>query len=171
MGLAAEIKRPFCDLGNRVRDNGNMSIPMNIQDQNQPAEREPAITVLDDEQVWELIESTRFARLGTLGEDGFVHITPLNIVTNREKIYFRTTAGSKLTQLILEEKVTVQFDRAEGHYAHSVNVFATARLLTDSHEIDEVKKLNLAPWLDTEKLEFVELTPQKVTGRGFRLGH
>lgn len=171
MGLAAEIKRPFCDLGNKVRDNGNMSIPMNIQDQNQPAEKEPAITVLDDEQVWELIKGTRFARLGTLGEDGFVHITPLNIVTDGEKIFFRTAAGSKLTQLILEEKVTVQFDRAEGHHAHSVNVFATARLLTGSQEIDEVKKLNLAPWLDTEKLEFVELTPQKVTGRRFRLGH
>lgn len=142
---------------------------MNIQGQNQ-TEKEPPITVLDDEQTWELIKGTRFARLGTIGEDGFAHITPLNIVTDGVKIFFRTAAGSKLTQLTLEEKVTVQFDRAEGHHAHSVNVFATARLLTDTQDINYVQKLNLEPWLDTEKLEFVELTPVKLTGRRFRLG-
>ena len=64
----------------------------------------------------------------------------------------------------------MQFDRAEGNHAYSVNVFATARLLTETREIDYVGKLNLEPWLDTEKLEFVELTPQKMTGRRFRLG-
>ncbi|WP_421083339.1 pyridoxamine 5'-phosphate oxidase family protein [Rothia nasimurium] len=146
-----------------------MSIPMNIQGQKQQ-EAEQTVTVLTDEQIWELIENTRFARLGTVDEDGYVHITPLNIVTDGVRIFFRTAKGSKLTQLILNDKVTLQFDRAEGHQAHSVNVFATARVLTDTRDIDYVTKLNLAPWLDTEKLEFVELTPHQLTGRRFRLG-
>lgn len=148
---------------------GCMSIPMNIQGK-KTAEQEPVVTVLTEEQIWELIEGTRFARLGTVGEDGYVHITPLNIVTDGVRIFFRTASGSKLTQLLMNEKVTVQFDRAEGNHAYSVNVFATARLLTETRDIDYVGKLNLEPWLDTEKLEFVELTPQKMTGRRFRLG-
>lgn len=148
---------------------GVMSIPMNIKGQ-QSAPEEPVVTVLTDEQVWDLIQGTRFARLGTVGEDGFVHITPLNIVTDGVKIFFRTAAGSKLTQLLLEEKVTLQFDRVEGKSAHSVNVFAQARLLTDTREIEYVGKLNLEPWLDTQKLELVELTPVSMTGRRFRLG-
>lgn len=146
-----------------------MSIPLNIQGR-QSVPEEPIVTVLTDEQVWDLIQGTRFARLGTVGEDGFVHITPLNVVTDGVKIFFRTASGSKLTQLLLEEKVTLQFDRVEGKSAYSVNVFAQARLLTDTRELEYVSKLNLEPWLNTQKLELVELTPVSMTGRRFRLG-
>ncbi len=148
---------------------GCMSMPMNIQGQHK-SEPEPTVTVLTDEQVWELIEGTRFARLGTVDEDGYVHITPLNIVTDGVRIFFRTAAGSKVTQLLLNDRVTVQFDRVEGLHAYSVNIFGTARLLTETRELDYMNTLNLEPWLDTVKLEGVEITPVRVTGRRFLLG-
>ena len=142
---------------------------MNIHGRTAPAQ-EPVLTVLTEQEVQDLLDQTRFARLGTVDPQGYVHITPVNIVADGGKIYFRTAAGSKLTQLLLEEKVTLQADRVEGGQAYSFNVFARARLLTDSQELEYVSSLPLDPWLGTEKLEWVELSPQKLEGRRFRLG-
>lgn len=130
--------------------------------------REPILPLTENE-IWELTEHLRFARLGT-NDEGTVHITPLNVVVNNKKFYFRTASGSKLTQLILNEKVTVQFDRVGGGEAYSVNVFGTARLLTGTEEIAEAQKLHITPWVNSTKLEFVEITPERVVGRKFVLG-
>ncbi|MDO4916386.1 MAG: pyridoxamine 5'-phosphate oxidase family protein [Rothia sp. (in: high G+C Gram-positive bacteria)] len=143
---------------------------MNIHhEDNHSNESASMITILSQEECWNLAQKTTFARLGTLA-DGEVFITPLNIVTHENKLYFRTAAGSKLTQLILNEKVTIEFDKAEGGSAYSVNIFGSARLLTDSDEIQRASLLGLNPWVNTEKIEFVEVTPRKMTGRRFKLG-
>lgn len=126
------------------------------------------VTILTDEECWALAEKTEFARLGTM-MDGEIFITLVNITVSAGKIYFRTAAGSKLTNLLLDEKVTIQFDQIEGKNAYSVNVHGTARLLTDSKEIEEATSLGLNPWLETEKIEFVEITPTSSTGRRFLL--
>ncbi|MEX3610416.1 pyridoxamine 5'-phosphate oxidase family protein [Rothia sp. LK2588] len=127
------------------------------------------VTVLTEEECWELAEQAPFARLGTVDE-GRVFIAPLNIAVHEGKIYFRTAAGSKLTRLQITEQVTVEFDRVEGGKAFSVNIHGTARLLTDTDEIDRARKLNIRTWLPTEKIEFVEITPTELTGRRFKLG-
>lgn len=147
-----------------------MTMPMNIQGRSATPADEPVSVELTEAQIWELLKDVRFARLGTIGEDGFAHITPLNIVSDGERIFFRTAQGSKLLQLTLDANVTIQADRVEGSRAHSINVFCRARQLVDSEEIAYVETLNLAPWLDTVKLEVVELTPVTMTGRRFRLG-
>lgn len=134
-----------------------------------PQDPQPRIQELDEQQCWELLSQARFARLGTLDE-GQIDITPLNIATDGQKIYFRTAKGHKLTQLTLNPTVAVEVDRAEGGTAVSVLVRGQARQLTDPEEIQHVESLALNPWLNTEKLEFVEITPTRVTGRRFRLG-
>lgn len=147
-----------------------MTMPMNIQGHGATPADEPVSVELSEAQIWELLKDVRFARLGTLGEDGFAHITPINIVSDGQRIFFRTAQGSKLLQLTLDSRVTLQTDRVEGDRAHSINVFCEARQLVDTDEISYVESLNLAPWLDTVKLEVVELTPVAMTGRRFRLG-
>lgn len=144
---------------------------MNIQSthQNPSAPQQAPVTELTEPECWELAEKTSFARLGTV-DNGEVFITPLNIVTSEGKIFFRTAHGSKLTNLILNEKVTIEFDKAEGGSAYSVNIFGTARLLTDSSELERAAQLPLTPWIRTEKIEFVEITPSAMTGRRFILG-
>ncbi len=142
---------------------------MNIHDPNRAEAHGNPVTILSEEECWELAEQTNFARLGTF-LDGEIYITPINIITDSGKIYFRTASGSKLTRLMIEEKVTVEFDRVEGGGAYSVNIHGVARLLTDSEEIAHAQSLNLEPWLHTEKIEFVEITPTSSSGRRFRLG-
>ena len=131
---------------------------------------ENPVTILNEEEIWALVQHQRFARLGTV-EDGIVHITPLNIAVADGRIYFQTAPGSKLTQLILDDKVTVQFDNVSGGEAYSVNIFGKARLLTGTDEIERASHLGINPWLNTVKLEFVEITPHELQGRKFVLGH
>lgn len=166
--LATRLKEPV--EGPENCHNVTMATPkLNIQGRNQHTQPANPVTILTDEECWQLAEKTNFARLGTV-ENGEVFITPLNIVASEGKIFFRTATGSKLTQLILEEKVTIEFDKAEGGQAYSVNIFGTARLLTDSEEIAKAQQLPLSPWVRTEKIEFVEITPRAMSGRRFILG-
>ena len=148
------------------------SHPMNIAGGN---EREDApqgspITQLSEQESWELLKQARFARLATRDGDE-IDITPLNIVTDGEKIYFRSAKGTKVLHLQLNPHVALEIDRASGSEAHSVVVRGTAAIITDADEVTRVEELGLRPWLNTEKLEFVEITPTRITGRSFRLGH
>lgn len=83
---------------------------MNIQGkeaaENPDTKDRAPIAPLTESEIWELAEHLRFARLGT-NDEGTIHITPVNMVMRDKKFYFRTAPGSKLTQLILDEKVTV----------------------------------------------------------------
>lgn len=145
-----------------------MTMPMNIQGQ-ASADQGPVSRELTQQEIWDLLKDIRFARLGTSGEDGYPHITPINIVTDGERIFFRTAQGSKLLHLTLDTKVTLQADRIEGKEAFSINVFCQAQQLVDTQDITYVESLHLDPWLDTLKLEVVALTPAAMTGRRFRL--
>lgn len=88
-----------------------------------------------------------------------------------EKIYFRSAKGTKVLHLQLNPNVALEIDRTAGSEAHSVVVRGTAAMITDADEIKRVEGLGLRPWLNTEKIEFVEITPTRITGRAFRLGH
>ena len=146
------------------------SHPMNIAGEHEDAPQGSPITELSEEQSWELLRRARFARLATRDGDE-IDITPLNIVTDGEKLYFRSAKGTKVLHLQLNPNVALEIDRTSGSEAHSVVVRGTAAMITDSAEIKRVEGLGLRPWLNTEKIEFAEITPTRITGRAFRLGH
>ena len=150
--------------------NAEHSHPMNIAHEHDDASQVPPITELSEQESWELLKQARFARLATRHGDE-IDITPLNIVTDGEKIFFRSAKGTKVLHLQLNPHVTVEIDRAAGSQAHSVVVRGTAEMITDTDRITYVEELGLRPWLETEKIEFVEITPTRITGRAFRLGH
>jgi hypothetical protein len=153
--------------------NDRMSNPMNISGHNPDKEaraHRPPVTELTPEQCWEHLYRARFGRIATMDGDE-IEITPINLVADDGKIYFRTAKGTKLLHLVLNEHVAVQVDQAQGGEAWSVIVRGTARQLTDPEETDRVDELPLRPWVGTTKLEYVEVAPTKVTGRVFHLGH
>lgn len=148
----------------------NTEHPMNIAHERDDSRQAPSVTELSEQESWELLKQSRFARLATRDGDE-IDITPLNIVTDGEKLFFRSAKGTKVLHLQLNPNVTVEIDRAAGSEAHSVVVRGTAAMITDTEQIKHVEELGLRPWLDTEKIEFVEITPTLITGRKFRLGH
>ena len=72
--------------------------------------------------------------------------------------------------LVAADEVVFETDEVTEHDAWSVVVRGTARILTDPEETAKVDALGLKPWLRTEKLEYVEIAPDYITGRAFRLG-
>ncbi|MCT1834255.1 pyridoxamine 5'-phosphate oxidase family protein [Kocuria palustris] len=139
--------------------------PLPEQDE-QPAQA-PA-EPLSEQQCWQLLGQSRFGRLGTRDGDE-IEITPVNFIADEGKLYFRSARGSKLLRLSLYSQVAFEVDHVAGGQAWSVIVRGHARTLTDPKDLERFERLDLRPWLDTVKLEVVEIDPYKVTGRRFSL--
>lgn len=124
----------------------------------------------DEARCLQLLAGASLGRLVTVS-DGRAEIYPVNYVLSREgKIYFRTAEGSKLAELTVHPDVVFQVDDIVDRSAWSVIVRGHARRLDGFDEINRAEELGLKPWIPTLKYNFVEITPQKLSGRGFTFG-
>lgn len=129
-----------------------------------------AITELDEARCLQLLASASLGRLVTVTA-GRAEIYPVNYVLSREgKLYFRTAEGGKLSELTIHPDVVFQVDDIVDRSAWSVVVRGHARRLDGFDEINRAEELGLKPWIPTLKYNFVEITPEKLSGRGFTFG-
>ena len=131
-------------------------------------EQDP-ITVLGDSDAWNLLSSVALGRLVT-SFGGQLEIFPVNIVTQNETVLFRTAEGTKLFTTVMTEKVLFEADDHTVAEGWSVIVRGTARVLSSSEEIREADTAVLMPWVPTEKLRYVRVTPNEISARRFRFG-
>ena len=127
------------------------------------------ILILDDEQCWQLLEGARHGRL-VVTVAGEPDIFPVNYVTSRRKLYFRTAPGNKLAELTINDRVLFETDGILSDQAWSVVLRGTARVLSQSTEIAEAEELGLESWVPTLKDFYVEIEPGSVSGRHFEFG-
>ena len=127
------------------------------------------ITVLDDREAWTLLSSVSLGRLVT-SFGGQLEIFPVNFVTQNDTVLFRTAEGTKLFTTVMNEKVLFEADDHTVAEGWSVIVRGTARLLISAEEIREADQTVLTPWVPTEKLRYVRVTPAEVSARRFRFG-
>lgn len=119
---------------------------------------------LDEAQCWELLRSQDLGRLGYHLVDE-VHIVPVNYVVDRQRVVFRTTPGSKLLGVVMDDDVAFEVDAAEAEDgAWSVLARGRARIL-EGDERREAEQLPLQPWSSGEKLTIVAIDVQTLTGR------
>jgi len=131
-------------------------------------EQDP-ITVLGDDESWDLLKSAALGRLVT-NVGGQLEIFPVNFVTQGRTLLFRTAEGTKLFGTVMNDKVLFEVDDHTVVEGWSVIVRGTARVLTAADEIHEADRAQLLPWIPTEKLRFVRITPNEVSGRRFIFG-
>ncbi len=131
-------------------------------------EQDP-ITVLGDSDAWNLLSSVALGRLVT-SFGGQLEIFPVNFVTQNQTVLFRTAEGTKLFTTVMNEKVLFEADDHTVAEGWSVIVRGTARVLSSSEEIREADKAVLMPWVPTEKLRYVRVTPSEISARRFRFG-
>lgn len=127
------------------------------------------ITVLDDREAWTLLSSVSLGRLVT-SFGGQLEIFPVNFVTQNGSVLFRTAEGTKLFTTVMNEKVLFEADDHTVAEGWSVIVRGTARVLTSAAEIREADQAGLMPWVPTEKLRYVRVTPTEVSARRFTFG-
>ena len=131
------------------------------------AENDGPVTELTLEECWELLEDEEFGRLAYRLVDE-VHLVPINYVTDGRSIMFRTASGNKLLAAALSSDVALEIDWHDDLAAWSVVARGRLRRLEES-EAHKVDDLAGRPWVPSLKYDVVELDPEVVTGRSFRL--
>src|ERR1700676_3726917 len=127
------------------------------------------VTVLSADESWGLLSSLSLGRLVTvLG--GQPEIFPVNFVTQRRTVLFRTAQGTKLFSAVMSGRVVFEADDHTVAEGWSVIVKGRAHMLTANAEIIEAEEAPLLPWTATLKPIFVRVIALEITGRRFKFG-
>ncbi len=129
------------------------------------------MTVLGEDECWSLLSSLSLGRFVTC-LDGQPEIFPVNFVTQRPTVLFRTAEGTKLFGAAADSIVAFEADYHDAAltYGWSVVIKGRAHVLSGSAEIDEAERAHLRPWTPTQKLHYVRVEASEITGRRFKFG-
>jgi len=127
------------------------------------------VTLLEKYESWTLLAGAKLGRL-VLVIDGRPEIFPINFVTQRGTVLFRTAEGTKLFGAVVSDQVLFEADDHNDIGGWSVVVRGAAQVLSTSVEIDEADGAGLYPWIPTLKLHYVRIIPAQITGRRFVFG-
>lgn len=133
------------------------------------ADMDNPITEITEDSCWGYLASQQVGRLVTC-VDGQAQIYPVNFVLDGESVVFRTAEGSKLAQLLVNNRVAFQVDGWNLDKGWSVVVKGTADLISDEDELARADKMPLLPWIPTVKKNYVRITCDQVSGRAFQFG-
>jgi nitroimidazol reductase NimA-like FMN-containing flavoprotein (pyridoxamine 5'-phosphate oxidase superfamily) len=133
-----------------------------------PIEQDAA-RVLSDDQAWDRLSSVSLGRLVT-NVGGQMEIFPVNFATQNNTVVFRTAEGTKLFGTVMNEQVLFEADDHTVAEGWSVIIRGKARVLTTTDEINDADRAQVIPWVPTEKLRYVRITPDEMSGRHFRFG-
>lgn len=127
------------------------------------------VTVLSDDENWELLSSMAPGRLIT-NFAGEPEVFPVNYVVQDHTVLFRTAPGTKLVSAVANRAVVFEVDDHNVAEGWSVIVRGNARLLQTDADIRLAERAQLLPWTATLKPHYVRITPTEVTRRSFRFG-
>jgi uncharacterized protein len=127
------------------------------------------VTVLNDDDSWDLVSGVHLGRLVTVVE-GRPEIFPVNYVIQRRSVLFRTAEGTKLFGTVMNDQVLFEADDHNVAEGWSVIIRGSAKVLFGTDEILDAEQAGLYPWIATQKLRFVRVTPHEITGRRFTFG-
>lgn len=97
-------------------------------------------------------------------------IVPVNFALTPEGVVIRTSPGSKLDAAITNSVVAFEVDDYNSiyHSGWSVVVIGVAREITDTKELDAVRRLQLPHWAPGPADHFVCISTELVSGRLLR---
>ncbi|SPM34767.1 Nitroimidazol reductase NimA or a related FMN-containing flavoprotein, pyridoxamine 5'-phosphate oxidase superfamily [Mycobacterium rhizamassiliense] len=127
------------------------------------------VTVLSEDESWSLLGSASLGRF-VIVTDGRAEIFPVNFVTQRRTLLFRTAPGTKLYRAIMSDQVAFEADGYTDVEGWSVIVHGRAHLLTATAEVLDAEEAPLRSWPATVKPHYVRLIAMEVSGRRFRFG-
>jgi uncharacterized protein len=129
------------------------------------------VTVLSEVECWNLLSSMSLGRLVTI-MDGKPEIFPVNFVTRRRTVLFRTAQGTKLSSAVMADWVAFEADYHDPAltWGWSVIIKGRAHLLSATEEILDAEEAPLRPWTATPKPLYVRVIAMEITGRRFNFG-
>lgn len=130
---------------------------------------EGPVTAVAADAAWDLLSGVTLGRLVT-SFGGKLEIFPVNFVTQKRSLLFRTAEGTKLFTTVMSDSVLFEADDHTAAEGWSVIVRGTAKVLTTAEEIHEADRAQLMPWVATTKLRYVRITPEEISARRFQFG-
>jgi len=127
------------------------------------------IIALGTQACWDLLRGEEVGRLA-VSVDRRPEIFPVNFAVDGRTIVFRTAEGTKFGSLFVEDHVAFEADGydAATSEAWSVVIKGRAREVRTFDQPDD-SAFWLFPWSATPKSRFVRITPERVSGRRFRV--
>lgn len=125
------------------------------------------VTELGRDSAWELLNDSTFGRLA-VSVDNHPKIFPVDYYSDGSSIVFRTAAGTKLHDLLMNRFVAFEVDYRNDSVAWSVVVDGTARVIADQDEVDAAERLPLPSWVPVQTYVFVRIIPTRLHGRRFQ---
>jgi nitroimidazol reductase NimA-like FMN-containing flavoprotein (pyridoxamine 5'-phosphate oxidase superfamily) len=132
---------------------------------------------LDRIQCWSLLATMSVGRVG-ITVDGATEIFPVNYTVDRTSsvtpmILFRTDAGTKLTGLAHNPRISFEVDDLDptDHTGWSIVVKGRAQQIRDLVDPDQRHRLEQFPvehWYPGPKRHTIRIVPTEVTGRRIR---
>jgi hypothetical protein len=103
---------------------------------------------------------------------GKPEIFPVNFVTQRRTVLFRTAQGTKLYSAVMGEGVAFEADYHDAPltYGWSVIIKGRAHVLSANADILDAEEAPLRSWIATLKPIYVRVIASEITGRRFKFG-
>lgn len=127
------------------------------------------VTLLSETESWNLLHGNAFGRLA-LSVGDRPEIFPINYVVQDGTLLFRTSQGTKLAALTINQHVALEIDGYDGNGGWSVVVKGIAHAAEWGEDFEVAAAAGLRPWVATVKQVFVRVTPHEITGRSFVFG-
>jgi nitroimidazol reductase NimA-like FMN-containing flavoprotein (pyridoxamine 5'-phosphate oxidase superfamily) len=127
------------------------------------------VTVLSEDECWSLLSSVSLGRLVTI-VGGQSEIFPVNFVTQRQTVLFRTAQGTKLYSAVMSDQVAFEADDHTAAEGWSVIIRGRAHLLSADAELLDAEEAPLLSWPATLKPHYVRVIALEITGRRFKFG-
>jgi uncharacterized protein len=129
---------------------------------------ESSIRDIDEAEGRDLLKLGRVGRVGWVKADGVLQLLVVNYIFDGEHVYFRTTAGSDLSELVEPTSVAFEADHIEEIYQTGWSVTAHGT----SASVSEAEAIGLAmqptPWAPGERSIFVSISVDQIAGRKVR---
>jgi uncharacterized protein len=126
------------------------------------------VSKLTTSECKQLLDEHHFGRLAFVEQVGVMPmIIPVNYLVYGGKIVFRTDPGAKLTAALHGAPVAFEVDgiQKQQQVGWSVVVQGHVQEVTETTELDELRKTPLVAWASGAKEHYVRINPGRVSGR------
>ena len=127
------------------------------------------VTDIPEEACWGYLASQEVGRLVT-AVDNQPEVFPVNFVLDGESVVFRTAEGTKLSNVVANDRIAFEIDGWDEEVGWSVVLHGRAELVEDADDLARFAKMPLRPWVPTIKVNWVRLSSDLMTGRRFEFG-
>lgn len=124
------------------------------------------VVELSADHSWTLLGQASFGRLA-VSVDNQPAIFPLDYACDGHSILFRTSEGTKLRDLLRNNRVSFEADKRVQDESWSVIVEGTADILHDPSDIANADSAALPEWVPTAPPVYVRISPTSIHGRRF----